>query len=161
MARPTSPPRRAYPIPSCAECGIEAGGRCPTCHRSLCLDHFPLNEHQPCAQRLLSHRDNYVCYVCGVPVLPQQWSTTAFAHYIDPYTCHGCKRHICDDPHTSRSEESIELVRDGLRSHRYHVTRRYCAVCAPFQHFGGIRGIVSWGVGVASVAAVVALIVLH
>lgn len=150
----------AYPVASCAECGLESAGRCPTCHRSLCIDHFPIEEHQPCAQHMSAHRAEYVCYVCGVPVRPQQWSTTSFAHYIDSSACQGCGRYICDDPHTVRCDEEIELVRDGLRSHRYHVTQRYCAVCSPVRRLGGVVGATRWAVGIGGVATIVALVLL-
>lgn len=129
-----------YPIPSCSECGIQSAGRCPTCHHSLCLDHFPLDEHQPCATRLIEHKQDYVCYVCGAPVHPQQWSTAVFAHYIDYQTCAGCKRYICDELHTRVRDEDVRIERDGLRSHRYHYTRRYCDACAPARRFGGLVG---------------------
>ncbi len=36
-------------VPSCRECGIQSVARCPSCRRPLCLDHFPREEHEPCA----------------------------------------------------------------------------------------------------------------
>lgn len=149
-----------YPVASCVECGLASAGRCPTCHHSLCMDHFGLEDHQPCATRLIKHAADYVCYVCGAPVVPQQWSTAVFAHYIDSYTCVGCRRHICDNHHTRLRDESVEIARDGLRSHRYHVTQRYCDVCAPLQGVGGLRGAARAAVVVlgAIVIAVIALL---
>ncbi len=148
------------PAPSCAECGLESAGRCPTCHHSLCIDHFDLPDHQPCAQRLAAHGAEYVCYVCGVQVQPQQWSTAVFAHYIDSCTCAGCHRYICEDQHTRRKSESVELVRDGLRSSRYHTTRRYCALCSPLRGIGGLLGASRLATG-ACVAGLTAFFLLH
>lgn len=147
-----------YPVPSCTECGIASAGRCPTCHHSLCIDHFALEEHQPCASTIAQHASDYVCYVCGAPALPQQWSTAVFAHYIDAYTCSGCSRHICDALHTKLRDESVEITRDGLRSHRYHRTQRYCDVCAPLRRLGGLLGVARLGVALFGVAAIVLLI---
>lgn len=148
------------PAPSCAECGLESAGRCPTCHRSLCVDHFGLPDHQPCAQRLAEHGAEYVCYVCGVPVQPQQWSTAVFAHYIDSCMCTGCHRYVCDEQHTRLKTEGVELVRDGLRSSRYHTTRRYCAICAPLRGIGGLRGASWWATAVCAAGAA-AFFLLH
>jgi len=39
-----------------------------------------------------------------------------------------------------------------MRSQRYHVTRRYCSICAPLRHIGGLPGAVRWLVGVSGVA---------
>ena len=138
-------------VPSCRECGIQSVARCPSCRRPLCLDHFPREEHEPCATRLRDEAVHFTCYVCGAPALPQQWSTTSFAHYIDPHTCAGCGRYICDERHTRIRVEGVELAHDGMRSQRYHVTRRYCGVCAPFRHVGGLPGAVRWLVGVGGV----------
>lgn len=155
MAQPT-----VYPIPSCTECGLASAGRCPTCRRSLCMDHFGVEDHQPCAKRLAQRAADYVCYVCGVPVRPQQWSTAVFAHYTDSYRCRGCHRHICDAQHTRFSDENVEIVRDGLQGHRYHITRRYCAICAPLRHIGGLIGASWWAAGL-STASAIAFFVLH
>lgn len=143
------------PAPSCTECGLEAAGRCPTCHRSLCVDHFGLPDHQPCAKRIEAHGGEYVCYVCGAQVQPQQWSTAVFAHYIDSCMCAGCHRYICDERHTRRKTENVQLVRDGLRSSRYHTTRRYCALCSPMRGLGGLLGAsrLLAGIGAAGLAA--------
>lgn len=132
------------PVPSCTECGLESAGRCPTCHRSLCIDHFGITEHQPCAKRLAAHPEKCVCYVCGVQVRPQQWSTSVFLHYVDSGKCQGCGRFICDAHHTVVQDESVKIERDSLRSHRYHMTARYCGLCAPLRSFGGLLGAARW-----------------
>ncbi len=136
--------RPIRPVASCTECGLESAGRCPTCHRTLCMDHFGRGEHQPCADRLSAHADKYVCYVCGVPVRPQQWSTSVFLHYVDSSVCQGCGRYICDQRHTAVQDESVRIERDSLRSHRYHMTARYCSVCAPLRRMGGLIGAARW-----------------
>lgn len=146
-------PPMVYPAPSCTECGLESSGRCPTCHHSLCLDHFGLNDHQPCAQQRAEHADEYRCYVCGAPVYPQQWSSAIFAHYVDSSRCSGCHRYICDAGHTRYRAEAVTLSRDGLRSHRYHVMQRYCAVCAPLRSVGGLLGASRVFVALCAVAA--------
>src|SRR5579863_5511582 len=111
----------AVPVPSCRMCGLQSAGRCPSCHHELCIDHFPCQRHEPCATRMSKHASEYTCYVCGGPASPQQWSSAIFAHHVDRYLCAGCKRPICDEYHTKLVEEDIVLMRDGLRSHRYHV----------------------------------------
>ncbi|MGH2515174.1 MAG: hypothetical protein ACRDHP_05915 [Ktedonobacterales bacterium] len=155
MAQPV-----VYPAPTCTECGLESSGRCPTCHHSLCLDHFGFDDHQPCANYHAEHADDYRCYVCGAPVRPQQWSTAVFAHYIDSSRCAGCHRYVCDTEHTRYRTESVYLARDGLRSHRYHTMRRYCSLCSPLRRLGGLLGasrvLVAFGV-----VAATAFIVLH
>lgn len=145
-------------VPSCRECGIQSVARCPACHRPLCIDHFPRDEHEPCATNLRENAFRYACYVCGTPSLPQQWSATSFAHYIDPHICAGCKRYICDERHTKVRIDGVELAHDGMRSQRYHVTRRYCNVCAPFRHIGGLPGLV-WGLVAIGGAAVAGMLV--
>lgn len=129
-----------FPIPSCHECSLQSAGRCPTCHHTLCLDHFPRQEHTPCRAQLEQHAADYICYVCGAAVQPQQWSSAVFAHYVDTYRCAGCQRYLCDKLHTQVREEDVQLVRDGLRSHRYHITKRYCSICAPMRRIGGLTG---------------------
>ena len=144
-----------YPVPSCAECGLQSSGRCPTCHHHLCSDHFPAEEHDPCANRLATHASEYVCYICGAPTHPQQWSTASFAHYIDSQKCVGCHRSICDTQHTRFSKEDVRIARDGMQSHRYHYTRRYCPTCARLRLFGGLIGaawLLASVVGVAAIA---------
>lgn len=149
-----------YPIPTCDECGLEAAGRCPRCKHHLCLDHFSLEDHEPCVQRLATRAARNVCYVCGEPVRPQQWSSAVFAHYIDSYACAGCHRPICDEQHTRLRYEDVRLVREGLRSLRYHYIQRYCSVCAPLRGIGGLLG-ASRFVVAACIVASVAVIVLH
>lgn len=148
-----------YPVPSCAECGLESAGRCPTCHKRLCMDHFGLDDHHPCATRHAKRADRYICYVCGAIVRPRQWSTAVFAHYIDSCACSGCHRYICDALHTKRQTETVRIVREGLQSHRYHVTQRYCAMCSPLRLFGGLLGLGRWLAVVALVASVAILVV--
>jgi len=150
-----------YPIPTCVECGLASAGRCPTCHRHLCMDHFGLEDHQPCAERGRQRAATTVCYVCGAPVQPQQWSATLFAHYIDSSRCQGCRRYICDEQHTALRYEVVELMMDGVRSHRYHVTRRYCGMCAPLRAVGGLIGAGLVGAGVVIVSTIAAFVVLH
>lgn len=147
-----------YPIPSCAECGIQSAGKCPTCHQSLCMDHFPLTAHQPCATRAAQRADEATCYVCGAPVEPKQWSTAVFAHYIDSHACAGCHRFVCDGQHTTFQREEVNLRRDGVRSHRYHFTRRFCPVCARLRLFGGLIGASWWLAG--TVAALTTLVIV-
>ncbi len=122
------------------------------------MDHFPCEEHAPCAARLRRHADEYKCYVCGAPAVPQQWSAEVFAHYIDTHKCAGCHRPICDESHTRLVDENVTISRDGLRSHRYHVTRRYCDLCAPLRFFGGLVGAAWWLVGVGGTFAAVLLV---
>src|SRR6516162_9144243 len=93
-------PHSVIPIPSCNECGLSSSGRCPACHRHLCSEHFSRADHEPCATRMLTHAEDYRCYVCGVEVEPRQWSGSMFAHYIDYSRCYGCRRYICDERHT-------------------------------------------------------------
>ncbi len=143
-----------YPIPSCTECGIESAGRCPTCHHNLCVDHFGCSAHQPCATNLVTRSSERICYVCGVPVLPDQWSTSSFSHYVDEGKCAGCNRYICDSLHTRLRTERVDLVRDSLRSQRYHIQERYCDVCAPVRSVGGIVGAGRLVAAVAMIAAV-------
>jgi hypothetical protein len=142
----------AYPGHSCYECELEAAGRCPGCRHALCMDHFALEAHEPCATRLADEAAQRMCYVCGTPVVPQQWSTAVFAHYIDSQKCAGCSRFICDT-HTKHRREVVRLSREGLRSTRYHMTMRYCDVCAPVQRFGGMVGATWWVVGLATAGA--------
>jgi hypothetical protein len=150
-----------FTVASCRECGLQSAGRCPTCHRELCVDHFPCENHEPCATHLRKHASEYVCYVCGDPAVPQQWSSAVFAHYVDLHQCAGCKRPICDERHTSVIGEDVVISRDGMRSHRYHVTHRYCDLCAPVRSLGGIIGATRWLVGVGGTIMAAALIYLE
>lgn len=124
------------------------------------MDHFGLDDHQPCSTRQSKHADKYVCYVCGAVVHPRQWSTAVFAHYIDSCACRGCHRYVCDALHTKRQAETVRIVREGLQSHRYHITVRYCALCSPLRMFGGLRGLGLW-VAVVALVAAGALLALH
>jgi hypothetical protein len=142
-----------YSADSCDECELQAQGRCPTCRHGLCMDHFPLEEHEPCATRLALTAAEHMCYVCGTPVTPQQWSTAAFAHYIDSQKCVGCDRYICDIRHTHLRSEVVKIVRDGLRSNRYYIIQRYCDVCAPVRRLGGLVGVSWWLVALSTVGA--------
>lgn len=137
---------------SCYECELQAAGRCPTCRHSLCMDHFPLDAHDPCMAQLADSVKGRMCYVCADPVMPKQWSTAIFAHYVDAFTCAGCGRHICAQ-HTRMRDEVVKLDREGLRSNRYHTAIRYCDLCAPVRRFGGLVGAAWWLVGLASAGA--------
>lgn len=147
-----------YAIPSCAECGIQSAGVCPTCHHSFCVDHFPLEAHQPCATRIAQRAMKMRCYVCGDPVKEQQWSTAVFAHYIDAHTCEGCHRYICESTHTATMLEDVAIKRDGVRSHRYHQIKRYCPVCSPLRPFGGLIGAGWWLTGAVVLLTTLAIV---
>lgn len=147
-------PRRNIPaILRCHECSEEALGRCPDCHRGLCQNHFPMQQHSPCAQKQMKLAPMQVCYVCGTQVYPDQWSLSRISHVIDQYLCQGCGRYICDEMHTQRKSEHITIVREGLRGHRYQYTTRYCALCSPLQRIGGIKGLTLLLVAAGTVAA--------
>ena len=135
----------------CHECDQEALGRCPDCRKGFCQDHFPKQQHSPCAERQMRLALTQVCYICGTQVYPDQWSLSRTSHYIDNYTSRSCGRHICDEVHTQRKSESISVVRDGMRGHRYQHIIRYCDACAPFHRFGGIRGLTRWIVAAGTV----------
>ena len=141
-----------YPTQSCHECAEEAAGRCPACHHPLCIDHFSRHAHRPCATHLAEHQDEYACYVCGTALVPEQFSSAVFAHYIDNHTCGGCGRFVCD-AHTRRLDEQVKIVQDGLRGHRYHMTMRSCVLCAPLYRFGGLIGTTWWVAGLTTVIA--------
>lgn len=128
-------------IRHCHECNEEALGRCSHCHNNLCMDHFPRMLHAPCAQKYMKHAQTHVCYVCGTRVNPDQWSLSRSSHRIDTFSCNGCGRYICDEQHTKVKKEQINVVREGLRGHRYQITSRYCELCAPISRIGGIKGL--------------------
>jgi len=151
----------SVPVPSCRACGLQSAGRCPSCHHELCIDHFPGQEHEPCATHMRQRAHEYTCYICGAPAEPRQWSSAVFAHYIDQHVCAGCKRPVCDEAHTRVVDEDLVIVRDGLRSHRYHVTRRYCDLCAPLRPLGGLLGATRWLVAVGGTLAAAALVYLQ
>lgn len=125
----------------CRECSAEAFGRCPDCHRRLCEDHFPKQQHTPCASKQMNLVQTQVCYVCGIQVYPDQWSISRTSHSIDQYKCRGCGRHVCDELHTQRKVEDVTVVREGLRGHRYLHISRYCDLCSPFYQLEGIKGL--------------------
>jgi hypothetical protein len=129
------------PVLPCHECNEEALGRCPDCHKGFCQDHFPKQQHSPCAQKQMKLAQTQVCYICGLQVYPDQWSISQTSHYIDQFRCNGCGRHICDELHTQRKSEQVSIVREGLRGHRYQYIARYCDLCAPFYRIGGIKGL--------------------
>jgi len=99
---------------------------------------------------MAQHHEEYICYVCGAEVTPEQWSTAVFAHTVDSHACAGCNRYICD-AHTRRTDEQVKIMQDGLRSHRYHITARSCALCAPLRNAGGLVGMSWWLAGFVTV----------
>jgi hypothetical protein len=136
--------RRASAVTStsrCFECSEEALGRCPDCRHGLCQEHFPKQQHSPCAEKQMNLIQTQVCYVCGAQVYPDQWSVSRTTHFIDQYTCRGCGRYVCDELHSRRKLEDVTVVREGMRGHRYHYTTRYCDLCSPLYQFGGIKGV--------------------
>ena len=137
----------------CHECDEEALGHCPDCHRGFCQDHFPKQQHSPCAEQQMRLAQTQVCYICGTQVYPDQWSLSRTTHYIDEYRCAGCGRHICDELHTQRKSEHVNIIRENLRGHRYQVTTRYCDLCSPFYRIGGIKGLTRWLAIAGTVAA--------
>ncbi|MBA2285874.1 MAG: hypothetical protein H0W02_10345 [Ktedonobacteraceae bacterium] len=144
----------------CHECREEALGRCPDCHRGFCQEHFPKQQHSPCAEKQMRLAQLQVCYVCGTPVYPDQWSISRTSHFIDQFRCKGCNRHICDELHTKRKLDDVFIVREGLRGHRYQNTTRYCDLCSPVYRIGGIKGVARWVVAIGTVA-VTAFFYLH
>lgn len=137
----------------CHECSEEALGRCPDCHFSFCQDHFPKQQHSPCAEKQMRLAQTQVCYVCGTQVYPDQWSLSKTSHFVDPYTCKGCGRYVCDELHTRRKAEDVVIVREGLRGHRYQYINRYCDLCSPFHHIGGIKGLIRFIVVIGTIIA--------
>jgi hypothetical protein len=145
---------RVSPSRRCKECDAEALGRCPDCHQGFCQDHFPKQQHSPCAEKQMRLASTQVCYVCGTQVYPDQWSISKTSHFVDHFQCKGCGRHICDELHTRRKTEDVTIIREGMRGHRYQYTNRYCDLCSPFYRIGGIRGIAG---SLALIGAVLAL----
>src|SRR5260370_1398569 len=47
----------------CHECKEEALGRCPDCHRGFCQDHFPKQQHSPCAEIQMKLAQTQVSFV--------------------------------------------------------------------------------------------------
>lgn len=139
----------------CNECSEEALGRCPDCHRNLCQDHFPKQQHSPCAEKQMRIAQTQVCYICGAQVYPEQWSLSKTSHFVDPFTCKGCGRYICDELHTQHRSDEVLITREGLRGHRYQYTLRYCDLCTPFHHVGGLKGITRLLVIVGTIVAAI------
>ena len=133
--------RSTPPVLLCHECKEEALGHCPDCHKGFCQDHFPKQQHSPCAQKQMKLAQTQVCNICGIQVNPDQWSISPTSQYIYQFRCIGCGRHICDELHTQRKSEQASIVREGLRGHRYQYTIRFCGHCAPFYRVGGIKGL--------------------
>jgi hypothetical protein len=139
----------------CHECDEEALGRCPDCHFGFCQDHFPKQQHAPCAEKQIKLVRTQVCYVCGAQIYPDQWSLSKTAHVVDEFICHGCNRYICDELHTKYKTESLAVIREGLRGHRYQYINRYCDLCAPFNNIGGIKGFTQVIIVIATLAATI------
>jgi hypothetical protein len=137
----------------CHECHEEALGRCPECRNGLCQEHFPKQQHSPCAEKQMKLAQIQECYVCGKQVYPDQWSLSKTSHYVDQFICGGCGRYVCDEIHTRHKTENVVVVREGLRGHRYQYTNRYCDLCAPFYRIGGIRGLAGFLVAAATLVA--------
>ncbi|MFI5274566.1 MAG: hypothetical protein ACHQ4H_16160 [Ktedonobacterales bacterium] len=125
------------------------------------MDHFAFDAHHPCRERMVAHSAQFVCYACGAPAVPRQWSTAPFAHFSDSSGCAGCGRPICDERHTRLREDRVEIVRESLRSQRYYVTRRYCDGCARWRWLGGRRGARRYGTLIVAAAATAAAVALH
>ena len=139
----------------CHECTEEALGRCPDCHMSFCQEHFPKQQHSPCAEKQMKLAQTQVCYVCGTQAYPDQWSISKTSHFVDQAMCKGCGRYICDDLHTQRKVEDVVILREGLRGHRYQYINRYCDLCAPLYRLGGVKGLARTVVVLGTVAAAV------
>ncbi|QBD78306.1 hypothetical protein EPA93_20805 [Ktedonosporobacter rubrisoli] len=139
----------------CHECNEEALGRCPDCHYGFCQDHFPKQQHSPCAEKQMKMAQVQVCYVCGTQVYPDQWSISRTSHFVDPFTCRGCGRYICDELHTKRKAEEVIIIREGMRGHRYQYTNRYCDLCSPFYRVGGVKNLTRLIVGAGTVVAAI------
>jgi hypothetical protein len=139
----------------CHECSEEALGRCPDCRRGFCQEHFPKQQHSPCAEKQMKLAQTQVCYVCGAQVYPDQWSISRTSHFIDQYTCKGCGRYICDELHTQRKIDDVVVAREGLRGHRYQYTTRYCDLCSPLSAFGGLKGVARWAVVAGTIIATI------
>jgi hypothetical protein len=137
----------------CHECKAEAFGYCPDCSRGFCQEHFPKQQHSPCAEKQMKLSHEQVCYICGTPAYPDQWSVLQTLHYIDQAHCNGCGRYICDDLHTQSKSEDVVIMREGLRGNRYHYIIRYCDLCHPFRGIGGIKRVVQCIVAIGTVAA--------
>ncbi len=144
----------------CHECHEEALGRCPDCHHGFCQDHFPKQQHSPCAEKQMKMAQTQVCYVCGTQVYPDQWSLSKTSHFVDQFICRGCGRYVCDELHTQRKTDEVAITREGLRGHRYQYTNRYCDLCAPLYRIGGLKGLAT-AITVVGTIAAGALFYLH
>ena len=139
----------------CHECSEEAFGRCPDCHMGFCQEHFPKQQHSPCAEKQMKLAQIQACYVCGTQVYPDQWSFSKTSHYIDQAKCQGCGCYICDDLHTRHKTEEVVIVREGMRGHRYQYIVHYCDLCTPLSSFGGIRGLTRSMIIIGTIAAAI------
>ena len=135
------PPQVVNKVRHCHECKEDAFGRCPDCHFSFCQEHFPKQQHSPCATRQMKMAQTQVCYVCGIQVYPDQWSHSTTSHFVDQFTCLGCGRYICEGLHTKRKTEDVVIIREGMRGHRYQYYHRYCDLCKPLYLVKGITGL--------------------
>jgi hypothetical protein len=145
----------------CQECSEEALGRCPDCRHNLCQDHFPKQQHSPCAEKQMKMAHTQVCYVCSAQVYPDQWSISRTSHYVDQCRCKGCGRFICDELHTQRKIDDVFIVREGLRGHRYQYVTRYCDICSPIYRIGGINGLARWIVVIGTAAVTIFFYLQH
>lgn len=139
----------------CHECSEEALGRCPDCRLSFCQEHFPRQQHAPCAERQMKLAQTQACYVCGTQVYPDQWSISKTSHFVDNYSCKGCGRFICDELHTGRKTEDVMILREGMRGHRYQYIVRYCDLCSPLGRLGGLQGLARGLTVIGTIAATV------
>lgn len=139
----------------CHECNEEALGRCPDCHLGFCQEHFPKQQHAPCAEKQMRMAQLQVCYVCGNQVYPDQWSISKTSHFVDPALCKGCGRYVCNELHTKHKTEDVVVVREGMRGHRYQYINRYCDLCAPLYRIGGMKGTMRVLVALGTIAAAV------
>jgi hypothetical protein len=156
MHNATEPKQYSRPLTAtrrCHECREEALGRCPDCHLNFCQEHFPKQQHAPCAEHQMKMAQVQVCYVCGTQVYPDQWSISKTSHFVDSFTCKGCGRYVCDELHTKRKTEDVIVTREGMRGHRYQYINRYCDICSPLCHIGGLKGITRLIVAVGTVLA--------
>lgn len=136
----------------CHECNAEAFGHCPDCARGFCPEHFPTQQHSPCAEKQMKLSHEQVCYICGTQVYPDQWSVSQTSHYIDQTKCNGCGRYICDDLHTQSKSEEVVIRHESFRGQRYQYIIRYCDLCHPFRGIGGIKRTVQCVVAIGTIA---------
>jgi len=137
----------------CQECNAEAFGYCPDCQRGFCLEHFPKQQHSPCAEKQMKLSHEQACYICGTQVYPDQWSVSQTSHYIDQAKCNGCGRYICDDLHTHSKSAQLVVRHQGIRGQRYQYIIRYCHLCHPFRGIGGIKRAVQSAIIIGTLVA--------